>query len=223
MRVGYAMMAIALGAFVLGTVVQEFYRGMRARHRMHGESPVVAISRLIGRNRRRYGGYIVHVGILTMFVAFAGMAFKVDQEATLKPGETAEVRSPYGHTYKLTHMGVSQYKALNRFVSAASVQVERDGRSLGIMKSEGSMDSFGAHVRTLEEVASEHLRHFIVYAGSVDGMIGGVTGSRSIQRVVVRRRHPHPRRTPDHGRAAGCAETRRSQAGYEALVGAGAE
>jgi cytochrome c-type biogenesis protein CcmF len=234
MRDGYAMMAIALGAFVLGTVVQEFYRGMRARHRMHGESPVVAISRLIGRNRRRYGGYIVHVGILTMFVAFAGMAFKVDQEATLKPGETAEVRSPYGHTYKLTHMGVSQYKALNRFVSAASVQVERDGRSLGIMKSEKRqhVDSFGRP--TFEPSTEVGIRSdlredlYIVYAGSVDGTEEAVyrfTVNPLVWWVwfagVILILGGLLTMWPGGG---GVAETRRSQAGYEAvLVGAGAE
>ena len=234
MRDGYAMMAIALGAFVLGTVVQEFYRGMRARHRMHGESPVVAISRLIGRNRRRYGGYIVHVGILTMFVAFAGMTFKVDQEATLKPGETAEVRSPYGHTYKLTHMGVSQYKALNRFVSAASVQVERDGRSLGIMKSEKRqhVDSFGRP--TFEPSTEVGIRSdlredlYIVYAGSVDGTEEAVyrfTVNPLVWWVwfagVILILGGLLTMWPGGG---GVAETRRSQAGYEAvLVGAGAE
>jgi cytochrome c-type biogenesis protein CcmF len=64
----YALMAFALGGFVAGTIVQEFYRGARARRRMHGESIPIALVRLIGRNRRRYGGYIVHVEIIIYFV-----------------------------------------------------------------------------------------------------------------------------------------------------------
>ena len=52
-------------------------------------------------------------------VAVAGMAFKVTSEVTLAPGESTELRSPYGHTFRLTHMGVSQYQSANRFVSAA--------------------------------------------------------------------------------------------------------
>src|ERR687889_981020 len=52
----YALMALALGGFVAGTIIQEFYRGVRARRRMHGESPAIALGRLIARNRRRYGG-----------------------------------------------------------------------------------------------------------------------------------------------------------------------
>ena len=59
----------------------------------------------------------MHAGILIYFVAFAGMAFKVEREATLKPGESVELRSPFGHTYRFTHVGISQYEALNRVVT----------------------------------------------------------------------------------------------------------
>ena len=121
----------------------------------------------------------MHVGILLMFVAFTGMAFRVDQEATLKPGESVEMQSPYGGTYKLTHLGVSQYNALNRVVSAATVQVDYDGKSLGVMKSEKRqhVDSFGRP--TFEPSTEVGIRSdlredlYIVYAGSVDGHGGG--------------------------------------------------
>jgi cytochrome c-type biogenesis protein CcmF len=174
-RDGYALAAWALAGFVAGTVVQEFWRGVRARRRMHGESALLALSHLISRNRRRYGGYIVHVGIITYIVAFAGMAFKVTREITLAPGESAEVRSPYGHIYRLTHMGVSQYAQLNRYVSAASLEVRKDGVSKGRITSEKRQhrDSFG---RNTFEPSTEvgiwsNLREdlYVVYAGSVNG------------------------------------------------------
>jgi cytochrome c-type biogenesis protein CcmF len=130
------VMCLALAAFVLGTVTQEFARGTRARMRMYSEGWGVALANLIARNRRRYGGYLVHVGILTYFVAFAGAAFRVDRQVSLRPGESAEVKSPYGWTYRFTHLGVSQYDALNRVVSAASVDVTRDGKPLGRLVSE---------------------------------------------------------------------------------------
>src|SRR5437762_7256178 len=107
-------MAIGLGAFVAGTVVQEFARGARARHRQYGEAYALALGRLIGRNRRRYGGYIVHTGMVLLFVAFAGMAFKTETQATLRPGESVTLRSPYGNVYTFTHVSVSQYDALNQ-------------------------------------------------------------------------------------------------------------
>src|SRR5881398_2437492 len=108
MRDFYALMAIRLGGFVVGTVVQEFARGARARHRQYGEGYALALGRLLARNRRRYGGYIVHTGIVILFVAFAGMAFKTETEATLRPGESAVLKSPYGWSYTFTHLGVSQ-------------------------------------------------------------------------------------------------------------------
>ncbi len=171
----YAGMAIGLGAFVVATVGQEFVRGVGARHRLHGEGHALAFARLVGRNRRRYGGYIVHLGIVTYFVAFAGMAFKTEMEASLKPGESAQLRSPFGHTYTFTHLGVSQYDQLNRFVSAASVDVARDGKRLGVMQSEKRqhVDSFGRP--TFEPSTEAGIRSllrediYIVYAGSVAG------------------------------------------------------
>jgi len=171
----YATVALALAGFVAGTIVQEFYRGVRARRRMHGESIPLAFARLIGRNRRRYGGYIVHVAVLIYFVAFAGMAFKREQEATLKPGDSVEMSSPFGHSYRFTHMGISQYETLNRIVSAATVQVTRDGRSLGLMTSEKRqhVDSFKRP--TFEPSTEVGIRSnlqedvYIVFAGAVNG------------------------------------------------------
>jgi cytochrome c-type biogenesis protein CcmF len=171
----YALMALALAGFVAGTIVQEFYRGVRARHRMHGESAPLALLRLVSRNRRRYGGYIVHAGILIYFVAFAGMAFKQEQEATLKPGDSIEMRSPFGHRYRFTHLGISQYEALNRIVSAATVEVAKDGRRAGLMTSEKRqhVDSFKRP--TFEPSTEVGIRSnlqedvYIVFAGAVEG------------------------------------------------------
>src|SRR5436309_11126999 len=136
MRDFYALMAIALGGLVAGTVVQEFARGARARHGQYGEAYVLALGRLIARNRRRYGGYVVHTGIVILFVAFAGMAFKTETEATLRPGESVSLRRPYGDTYTFTSLGLSQYDALNRQVTAAAVEVRRDGKTIGLLNPE---------------------------------------------------------------------------------------
>jgi cytochrome c-type biogenesis protein CcmF len=171
----YAVVALAFAGFVVGTIVQEFYRGVRARRRMHGESIPSAFARLIARNRRRYGGYIVHAGIVIYFVAFAGMAFKREQEATLKPGDSVEMRSPFGHTYRFTHMGISQYEALNRIVSAATVEVSKDGRRAGLMTSEKRqhVDSFKRPTfePSTEVAIRSNLQEdvYIVFAGAVNG------------------------------------------------------
>jgi len=117
----------------------------------------------------------VHVGILLLFVAFAGYAFKVDKEATLLPGESVELASPFGHTYRLTHLGVSQYEYLNRFVSQATVEVEKDGVALGRMSTEKRQhfNSLGeGEFQPSTEVGIRSTLQedlYIVYAGSVEG------------------------------------------------------
>src|SRR5213596_2646084 len=131
-----ALMAVSIGGFVFGTVAQEFARGARARHRQYGEPTPYAFVQLLARNRRRYGGYIVHVAIVLLFVAFAGMAFKTETEATLRPGESAELKGRDGHVYTFTHLGISQYNALNRQVTAALIDVRRDGKAIGRLRTE---------------------------------------------------------------------------------------
>jgi cytochrome c-type biogenesis protein CcmF len=133
----------------------------------------------VSRNRRRYGGYIVHLGALCYFVAFAGYAFRTEMEATLRPGDTATLRSPFGHTYTFTHLGVSQFEQLNRIVSQASVQVAVDGKPAGIMSSEKrqhfSEPTPGLRQKSFEPSTEVGIRSnlqedlYIVYAGSVQG------------------------------------------------------
>jgi cytochrome c-type biogenesis protein CcmF len=175
MRDLYAVMAFGIGGFVAGTIVQEFYRGVRARRRMHGESAPLALVRLVGRNRRRYGGYLVHVGILIYFVAFAGMAFRTQREATLKPGDSVTMRSPFGHTYKLTHVGISQFESLNRFVTAATIQMTIDGKPAGLMVSEKRQHVDSRGQPTFEPSTEVGIRStlqedfYLVFAGAVNG------------------------------------------------------
>jgi cytochrome c-type biogenesis protein CcmF len=148
---------------------------VRARRRMHGESAALAFARLVARNRRRYGGYLVHAGVLIYFVAFSGMAFKREIEATLKPGQSATLPSPFGHTYTFTHVGVSQFEALNRIVSAATVQVAKDGEPQGLMSSEKRQHVDSFRRPTFEPSTEVAIRSnlqedvYITYAGSVGG------------------------------------------------------
>ena len=95
-----ALTMFSLAAFVAAVVGQEFFRGMRARRTMTGEPPPVALSRLVGRNRRRYGGYIVHVGIAVLLLGVAGSSsFKEQKDVKLKPGETVKIKD-YEVTYR---------------------------------------------------------------------------------------------------------------------------
>ena len=136
MRNFHALVAYTLCGFVSGTILQEFYKGIRARHDMHDESIPRATIRLIARNRRRYGGYIVHAGIVILFSAFAGLAFKKDHDVQLKGGESRELVDPLGHRWRFVSQGTSTSETLNRFVTSVGLEVWRDGVPQGIVSSE---------------------------------------------------------------------------------------
>jgi cytochrome c-type biogenesis protein CcmF len=174
MRDVAATIAYALAAFVLGTVVQEFARGVRARQRMHGESPPVALGHLVARNRRRYGGYIVHVGVLLLFAAFAGLAFKADHDVRLRTAESTTLRDPYGHEWRFVSEGVSRYDALNRQVLAVTLATYRDGERVGLLSSEKRQHVDSRGVPTFEPstevgiLGSPRQDVYVVLAGVTD-------------------------------------------------------
>jgi cytochrome c-type biogenesis protein CcmF len=83
---------LGLGAFVLGGVAQEFWRGARARRAMSDDGPVLAVVSLVRRNRRRYGGYVVHAGMALLFMGIAASSALQDtSDANLRPGATMRV------------------------------------------------------------------------------------------------------------------------------------
>jgi cytochrome c-type biogenesis protein CcmF len=136
MRAASAVISFALAAFVAGTITQEFYKGVGARRRMHDESILTAFVRLVARNRRRYGGYIVHAGVVILFCAFAGLAFKRENDVTLRTGQTYEATDPYGHHWTFVSQGLSQFDQLNRHVVAITLKPTRDGKPMPLIESE---------------------------------------------------------------------------------------
>ncbi len=174
MRNFYALVSYLLAGFVMGTIVQEFVKGIGARRRMYREGLFAASMRLIGRNRRRYGGYIVHFGVVVLFCAFAGLMFKKDLATTVKSGETIKATDAYGREWAFTSLGVSRFEQLNRRVLAVSFDVTRDGRKMGVLSSEKRqhVDSRGeptfepsTEVGILESPAQDV---YLVFTGAVD-------------------------------------------------------
>jgi cytochrome c-type biogenesis protein CcmF len=175
-RHGYVLLTFALGAFTLTTIVVEFWKGTRARARIEGEGPGRALVHLVERNRRRYGGYVVHAGLVIMFMGFAGAAYDVERQAGLEPGESMEIRSPFGHTYTLTFQAASAYPATNMTKVVTALQVTKDGRPIGVMTAEKRA------YRQRDEVASEvgikrawNEDLYLILAGidDVNGVIAG--------------------------------------------------
>lgn len=88
----FALVMFALGTFVVASVIQEFWRGVTARRAMTHDAPPVALVQLVRRNRRRYGGYIVHAGLAVLLIGVAASSsFQHSRDVVLKPGQSARV------------------------------------------------------------------------------------------------------------------------------------
>jgi cytochrome c-type biogenesis protein CcmF len=106
-----SLLMFVLAAFVVAVVVQEFWRGARARASVSNEAIGGALLKLVGRNRRRYGGYVVHAGIAVLFVGVAASsAFAHHQDVRLSPGQSTKIAG-YTITYKRPTAGLVSDRA----------------------------------------------------------------------------------------------------------------
>jgi cytochrome c-type biogenesis protein CcmF len=88
----YGIMAFLFAGFAAALNVGEYAEGVRARRAAHGESVLTALTRLVGANRRRYGGYVAHLGIFVVAIGIAASStFRSEHEATLKPGQSMAI------------------------------------------------------------------------------------------------------------------------------------
>lgn len=87
-----ALLSLSICLFVFGTILLEFYRGTRARKATSGGTVWQALGSLVQRNRRRYGGYIIHFGVVLIFVGITGSAaYQIEKDVVLHPGASATV------------------------------------------------------------------------------------------------------------------------------------
>lgn len=120
------LLSWAVAALLLAAVVQEFYRGWAARRRSTGEGAFTALWQLVANNRRRYGGFIVHIGVALIAIAVVGSYFyPVKVTATVQKGETFVVGD-----YTLTYRSWEARPVADRTVVAARLDVARNGRFL---------------------------------------------------------------------------------------------
>ena len=127
----YAVLGLAIITFVTATIVQEFVRGVQARRAISGENPLQAMASLIRRNGRRYGGYIVHLGIVLIGVAIIGNEFyQSTTNVTLAPGESVELAG-----YRLTYQQLAERRGPNFTEIGAHIQVSdaESGKPLSVL------------------------------------------------------------------------------------------
>jgi len=121
-----ALLAFTACGFVVFTIVSELLRAAGARHRIRGENILKASWGLVTANRPRYGGYLVHIGVVLMAIGIVGsQAFNVEREATLKPGESVTV-----NRYVVTYDSHDEYQTQNKSTYTAALTVSNGGHFL---------------------------------------------------------------------------------------------
>ena len=121
------LISLTICVFVASTIGMDLLRGGLARSAGAGESVPVALINLVRRNKRRYGGYLIHIGVICAFVGFTGAYYNQETEAALKPGEKISVGE-----YTLTFHSVKAEKPKQTLDKlTATLLVEKDGEKLG--------------------------------------------------------------------------------------------
>jgi cytochrome c-type biogenesis protein CcmF len=131
-RKTWAVIGYGVIAFLLITHYLEFYRGVKARRKMTGENIPVALWRLMVRNRRRYGGYLVHLGIAFIAMGIIGSQnYDLETMKTVEIGGAIEIKD-----YKIVYEKLDQRKEGINDIIYADLRVFRNGKPLGVIEPE---------------------------------------------------------------------------------------
>jgi cytochrome c-type biogenesis protein CcmF len=123
-----------LGAFVTGTVSQEYYQAISARVRLHGESVWRAFATLLEKNQRRYGGYVVHLGIVFMMIGFSGSFFNEELLENVNPGDSVSI-----HDYRLHYLTADPIPAQHYGGARARLALYKEERPVKVLTPEKRM------------------------------------------------------------------------------------
>ena len=143
------LVGYTFASFVLAAIVLEFVRGTRARRSLGDDGWLGSFAGLVGRNRRRYGGYVVHAAIVILLIGAIGIGgFGTTREPrrSLAPGATMRIGP-----YDLTYLGSAQRRSANALEMRARFDVARDGKPLGVLSA--GKNRYFAEQQTSNEVA----------------------------------------------------------------------
>ncbi len=170
LRAPAALIALAASIFAGATVGWEYHRGVRARMRSTGERAPVALARLVGRARSRYGGYLVHLGVVLIAVGvICSSSFQLAREATLPPGGSMTIGR-----YTLTNQGLEEGRFSGGRTVTARVQVaETNGETRIVAPAKVFYENFNDQPATHIAIETDNLEDlYLVLAGwAADGSI----------------------------------------------------
>jgi cytochrome c-type biogenesis protein CcmF len=161
LREFYSVICLTLCLFVATTILIEFYRGAKVVRSRSGASFAASAVDLTMRNTRRYGGYIVHMGMVLIFVGLAGAAFNKDVQKEMQIGSTLQI-GPYNLLLQSFESKPEKNYTAERMV----VEVMRDNKPLMMLYPERRFFQTNEQSGTMVAIYST-LRHdlYVVYAG----------------------------------------------------------
>jgi cytochrome c-type biogenesis protein CcmF len=162
MRRFYPIAFLSMCAFVTATIGEEYARGIRARMG-RGENPLVAFTELLRRNQRRYGGYIVHLAVILMFIGFAGATFNLEETKLLAPGESWKLAG-----YTLEYRQVRPVDHPHYAGAVARLALYEDGEPVGMLLPEKRMYFQQEQPTTIPAVASNLTEDFYVILAGLE-------------------------------------------------------
>ena len=172
-----SLICFGLAGLVIGTIAQEFYVGARARQTNTKSDLLTALIGLVARNKRRYGGYLVHVGVVLMFVGFAGQTYQKETDVTLDKGQVASLGQ-----YQITYENFRKSSDPQKEITEVTLTIRHDGKRLGELRPakwayRGHEDEPPRTVVTIRESLREDL--YIILNG-----IDEETGLASIKVII---------------------------------------
>jgi cytochrome c-type biogenesis protein CcmF len=129
MRYPYSIISLSFCFFVAATIAMEFFRGARAISEKTGVGFGPAVIELTHRNTRRYGGYLVHMGVVLMFIGFSGAPFDQKAVGEVTKGSTMQVGA-----YSLKVVDLTQGEKPDYVWDTAVLQVSKNGKNLGTLE-----------------------------------------------------------------------------------------
>jgi cytochrome c-type biogenesis protein CcmF len=130
----YTLITLTVCIFVSSTLFLEFFNGTKTRHAVFKERYPIAFWNLIAKNKRRYGGHIIHFGVVLLFMAFSANAFNTEKQVTLRPGESVNIKK-----YSLRYDGLAEYPTANRHKVVATLTLFNDHHNVGVLSPEKSL------------------------------------------------------------------------------------
>ena len=129
-----ALITFMFCVFVAINLFMEFFTGTRTRHAVFAENYPIAFWRLVTKNKRRYGGHIVHFGVVLIFMAIAGSGFNLEKQVSLKKGESFQIKN-----YTLRFDALTNYPTASKQKVVATLTVLNDQHPVGIVSPEKSL------------------------------------------------------------------------------------